>query len=207
MTDAHAPLADVLARISELTGRPGRLTDVLDVGDLSYRTGVPVDVVADLLAGRPAPEVPLADRVRQRLEFVRETRRRPDGKRYSLDEMAKVAGVSRQSLTEWHRSSLPKLEHADRLRRFFGLPAGFLTADEAEALCHALQPVVQDLEARVDPLARLRDSGLVSLASRAHEMTPSQLAALAQMAEVIIAKNGGSGEGAEGADPRRSENG
>ncbi|MFF7474871.1 helix-turn-helix domain-containing protein [Streptomyces sp. NPDC008092] len=186
MSDAHAPLTGVLERLGELTGRPGRLCEVLDVADLSYRTGIPVGVVAELLAGGPAPEGGLAERVRQRLDFIREHRRRPDGKRYSLGELATIAGTSRQWLSEWRKSGLPSLEHTDRLRRFFGLPPGFFTADEPEALCEALQPVLQGLQAQADPLSRLRESGLVRLAARAPQMNPRQLATLADLAEMII---------------------
>ena len=186
VSDAYTSLAEVLARIGELTGRPGRLPEVVDVADLSHRTGIPVGTVVELLGGGRAPEAGLAQRVRQRLDFIRETRRRPDGKRYSLDELARIAGTSRQWLSEWRKSGLPSLEHTDRLRRFFGLPAGFFTADEPEALHEALQPVLQGLEAEADPLLRLRESGLVRLAARAPQMNARQLATLADLAEMIV---------------------
>ncbi|MER5523559.1 XRE family transcriptional regulator [Streptomyces sp. NPDC002677] len=186
MSDAHAPLAGVLVRLGELTGRPGRLSEVLDVADLSYRTGIPVGTVAELLCGGTAPETGLAERVRQRLDFIRENRRRADGKRYSLGELAAIAGTSRQWLGEWRKSGMPGLEHTDRLRRFFGLPPGFFTADESEALYEALQPVLQGLEAQADPLSRLRESGLVRLAARAQQMNARQLATIADLAEMLI---------------------
>ncbi|MEU3830708.1 XRE family transcriptional regulator [Streptomyces sp. SID486] len=186
MSDAHAALTEVLGRLGELTGRPGRLPEALDVAGLSYRTGIPVGTVVELLCGGRAAETCLAQRVRQRLDFIRETRRRPDGKRYSLDELARIAGTSRQWLSVWRKSGMPSLEHADRLRRFFGLPAGFFTADEPEALHEALQPVLQDLEAQADPLLRLRECGLVRLAARAPQMNARQLATLADLAEMII---------------------
>ncbi|AYN41585.1 XRE family transcriptional regulator [Streptomyces dangxiongensis] len=186
MSDSYASLTEVLARLGELTGRPGRLPEVLDVSGLSYRTGVAAGTVVELLRGGRVSEPCLAQRVRQRLDFIRETRRRPDGKRYSLDELARIAGTSRQWLSEWRKSGMPSLEHADRLRRFFGLPAGFFTADEPEALHEALQPVLQSLEAEADPLLRLRESGLVRLAARAPQMNARQLATLADLAEMII---------------------
>ncbi|MFF9085175.1 XRE family transcriptional regulator [Streptomyces sp. NPDC014991] len=186
MSDAYASLAEVLERLGELTGRPGRLSEVLDVTGLSYRTGIPAGTVVELLHGGQVSEPCLAQRVRQRLDFIRETRRRPDGKRYSLDELARIAGTSRQWLSEWRKSGMPSLEHADRLRRFFCLPAGFFTADEPEALHEALRPVLQSLEAEADPLLRLRESGLVRLAARAPQMNARQLATLADLAEMII---------------------
>jgi len=204
VSDAYAPLADVLDRLGELTGRPGRLPEALDVAGLSHRTGIPVGVVVELLSGGRAPEACLSQRVRQRLDFIRETRRRADGKRYSLDELARIAGTSRQWLSEWRKSGMPGLEHTDRLRRFFGLPAGFFTADEQEALYEALQPVLQSLEAEADPLLRLRESGLVRLAARAPQMNARQLATLADLAEMIIAseRSGERGAVREPADLR-----
>ncbi|MEU9985415.1 XRE family transcriptional regulator [Streptomyces sp. NPDC048045] len=198
MSDTHAPLAAALERLGELTGRPGRLPEVLDVTDLSHRTGIPVGVVVELLSGGRAPEACLAQRVRQRLDFIRETRRRPDGKRYSLDELARIAGTSRQWLSEWRKSGMPGLEHVDRLRRFFGLPAGFFAADEPEALHEALQPVLQSLEAEADPLLRLRECGLVRLAARAPQMNARQLATLADLVEMIITSGQGEGVGEPG---------
>ncbi|MCT9080272.1 helix-turn-helix domain-containing protein [Streptomyces fulvoviolaceus] len=189
MSDARTSLAQACERLDDLTGRPGRLAEVLDVADLSYRTGISAETVAGLLAGESAPETDLSDRVRQRLDFVRESRRRPDGKRYSLDELARIAGTSRQWLSEWRRSGLPSLEHADRIRRFFDLPAGFFTADEAEALHTALQPVLRELEAKTDPLAPLRTPGFYRLARRAPHMSPRKLQALAEWAEMVTEKN------------------
>ncbi|MEY9991065.1 transcriptional regulator with XRE-family HTH domain [Streptomyces sp. V4I8] len=195
MRDAHASLAELLERLKELTGQSDRLAEALDVAALSYRAGIPTETVADLLAGRSVPETSLGDRVRQRLDFVRETRRRPDGKRYSLDELARIAGTSRQWLSEWRRSGLPSLEHADRIRRHFDLPAGFFTADEAEALHSALQPVLKDLEAKADPLAPLRTPGFYRLARRAPHMSPRKLQALAEWAEMITEKNAADEDG------------
>ncbi|MEV7034332.1 XRE family transcriptional regulator [Streptomyces sp. NPDC093272] len=139
------------------------------------------------MSARPTGhEVEQAERVRQRPDFIRENRRRPDGERYSPGELATVAGTSRQWLSGWRRSGLPGLEHTDRLRRFFGLPPGFFTADEHEALYEARQPVLQALEARAYPLSRLRESGLVRLAARAPQMNPRQLTTLAALPEIPI---------------------
>lgn len=183
--DAYAQLAGTLERVARAAGQSARLADVLNVGDLSRRTAIPEEIVASLIEGKEAPDTALADRVRQRLDFVRESRRRPDGKRYSLDELAAIAGVTRQTMSEWRKSGMPSLESADRLRRFFGLPAGFLTADEPEALDAVLQPVLQELEAKSDPLAALRTPGFYRLAQRAPHMSRRKLRALAEWAEMI----------------------
>ncbi|MFF0592126.1 XRE family transcriptional regulator [Streptomyces antibioticus] len=189
MSHAHGSLAAARERLEELTDSRGRLAEALDVGDLSYRTGIPAGTVAALLAGEDVPETALGARVRQRLDFVRETRRRPDGKRYSLDELARIAGTSRQWLSEWRTHGLPSLEHADRIRRHFDLPAGFFTADDAEALHAALQPVLRELEAKTDPLAPLRTPGFYRLARRAPHMSPRKLQALAEWAEMVTERS------------------
>ncbi|MFE8012393.1 XRE family transcriptional regulator [Streptomyces antibioticus] len=189
MSHAHGSLAAARERLEELTDGRGRLAEALDVGDLSYRTGIPAGTVAALLAGEDVPETALGARVRQRLDFVRETRRRPDGKRYSLDELARIAGTSRQWLSEWRTHGLPSLEHADRIRRHFDLPAGFFTADDAEALHAALQPVLRELEAKSDPLAPLRTPGFYRLARRAPHMSPRKLQALAEWAEMVTERS------------------
>jgi transcriptional regulator with XRE-family HTH domain len=161
--------------------------------------------VAVLLAGGRVPDEPdLATRVRQRLEFLRQTRRRPDGRRYALKELADIAGTSRQWLSAWRTTGMPGMEHADRLRRHFGLSAGFFTATAPEALNSALQQVLHDLETQqphqtppVRPTAtdttaledRLRDAGVLQLAQRAAEMDPNQRETLLEFAEFILKKD------------------
>lgn len=190
MRDAYAPLAETLERIAKVTGHEVQdLPAILDVDDLAYRSGVPTDVVAALLSGNESPEADLTTRVRQRLEFVRQTRLRPDGRHYSLQELAKIAGTSRQWLSVWRTKGMPSMEHADRLRTHFKLPAGFFTATAQEALNAALQPVLRDLETQEDPQARLRDAGLLQLAERAADMGPKQREALMDFAEWILAKD------------------
>ncbi|KPI02204.1 hypothetical protein OK074_5388 [Actinobacteria bacterium OK074] len=200
MTDAYGALAETLGRMAEVTDRhvpslPGELNQE----ELAYRTGVPADAVAVLLAGGRVPDEPdLATRVRQRLEFLRQTRRRPDGRRYALKELADIAGTSRQWLSAWRTTGMPGMEHADRLRRHFGLSAGFFTATAPEALNSALQQVLHDLESRPprpdgpDTTAleeRLRDAGVLQLAQRAAEMDPNQRETLLEFAEFILKKD------------------
>ncbi|MER7983517.1 helix-turn-helix domain-containing protein [Streptomyces sp. NPDC095817] len=187
--DTYAQLAETLERLTHATEQTGRLSDVLDVEDLSHQTGITSDVVAALLDGGHAPETSVTDRVRQRLEFLRASRLRDDGNRYSQGDLAKIAGVSRQTLAAWFDSGVPNLESADRLRRFFGLSAGFLTADEPEALNDALQPKLQELEAQSDPLAPLRTPGFLRLARRAPHMSAKKLEALEQWAEAVTERD------------------
>ncbi|MFF5532760.1 helix-turn-helix transcriptional regulator [Streptomyces cinerochromogenes] len=181
--DAYARLAGTLERLHHAVGRC-ELTDVLNTQDLSFETGIPQAVVEVLLAGGRAEEVSVAERVRQRLDLLRETRRREDGKKYTLEEIAAAAGVTRQTMSEWRRKGLPSLESADRLRRFFSLPPGFFFADEPEALNEALQRHLQRLESQSDPLAELRTPEILRLAARGL-LSPSGVRAMAQWAEGI----------------------
>ncbi|MGW2461811.1 helix-turn-helix transcriptional regulator [Streptomyces sp. NPDC001761] len=181
--DAYTRLAGTLERIHRASGC-GDLTDVLNAQDLSFETGIPEALVRTLLAGGRAEEASVAERVRQRLDFLRETRRREDGKKYTLEEIAAAAGVTRQTMSEWRRKGMPSLESADRLRRFFSLPPGFFFADEPEALNEALQRHLRHLESRSDPLANLRTPEILRLAARGL-LSPSGVQAMAQWAEGI----------------------
>ncbi|MBY8840932.1 helix-turn-helix transcriptional regulator [Streptomyces sp. SP2-10] len=195
--DAYARLAGTLERIQCASGHT-ELTRALSTEDLSYETGIPEPVVVNLLAGGRAEETSVAQRVRQRLDFLRETRRRGDGKRYTLEEIAAAAGVTRQTMSEWRRKGIPGLESADRLRRFFALPPGFFFADEPEALDEALQRHLQAYESRSDPLAGLRTPEILRLAARGL-LSPSGVQAMAQWAEAVtrsappVAGSGGQG--------------
>ncbi|MFF1282874.1 helix-turn-helix transcriptional regulator [Streptomyces sp. NPDC058299] len=181
--DAYARLAGTLERIQRASGR-AELSEVLDSADLSYETGIPESVVLTLLAGGRAEDISVAERVRQRLDFLRETRRRADGKRYALEEIAAAAGVTRQTMSEWRKKGIPSLESADRLRRFFSLPPGFFFADEPEALDEALQQRLQELESRSDPFAELRTPEILRLAARGL-LSPTGVRAMAQWAEAV----------------------
>ncbi|OIJ93609.1 hypothetical protein [Streptomyces monashensis] len=153
--DAYAQLADTLERLADVVA-PKRLVDVLDIEDLSQRTGIPSETVVVLLEGGRVEETSVNDRVRQRLAFLRETRRRPDGRRYTLEELGKITGgVTRQTMQKWRDNGTPSIEAADLLRRYFDLPAGFMTADEPEALNEALQPQLRELGEQCDPFAQL----------------------------------------------------
>ncbi|MEV6532785.1 XRE family transcriptional regulator [Streptomyces sp. NPDC051639] len=185
--DAYSPLAETLERLAHATGGQGRLSDALadSVADLSQRTAIPEEAVIRLLDGGRVDETSVTDRVRQRLEFLLKSRRREDGGRYTVVELASIAEVTRQSFSAWLESGTPSLKAADQLRRFFQLPAGFMTADEPEALNEALRPLLQELEGTSDPLAPLRTPGFLRLARRAPHMDPRRLQLLEEWAEMI----------------------
>ncbi|MGW1783926.1 helix-turn-helix domain-containing protein [Streptomyces sp. NPDC002143] len=184
--DAYARLADTLERLCRASGQPiHQLPTVLSVSELSERSAIPEAEIVTLLQGRQVDESPVADRVRERLDFLRNHCPRPDGKRYSLQQLAAIAGVSRQTMAEWRDGGKPNLDSVESLRKFFGLSPGFLTAEAPEALDAALQPELQRYETQSDPLAALRTPGFLKLALRAANMPAHKRQALEEWASMI----------------------
>ncbi|GLF98355.1 helix-turn-helix domain-containing protein [Streptomyces yaizuensis] len=152
------------------------LGEILDVHQLSVASGVPADVAAALLEGRPAGRADLQTRFLQRLDLLRRTRLKPNGRRYTQQEIADGAGMSRQqagALINGDRR--PTMEHCDAIQRFFRVHAGFLTADDADALNSALlrteQRLLQEHAVEGDRLERLlQDHGVRGIAWRAAQL-------------------------------------
>ncbi|MGW0699717.1 helix-turn-helix domain-containing protein [Streptomyces sp. NPDC002867] len=174
---ADDPLAASVARVADLADKLGISHDeVFDVDTLSEASGVPADVVGALLDGRPAGETDLQARFLQRFDLLRRTRLKPNGRRYTQQEIADGAGMSRQqagALINGDRR--PTMEHCDAIQRFFKVHAGFLTADDADALVGALhrteQSLLQDFVGESDPLERLlQDHGVRGIAWRAAQL-------------------------------------
>lgn len=174
---ATGPLAASVARVAELAGKLGlSYGEIFDVHQLSEASGVPADVVTTLLDGRPAGEPDLQARFLQRFDLLRRTRLKPNGRRYTQQEIADGAGMSRQqagALINGDRR--PTMEHCDAIRRFFKVHAGFLTAEDADALNGALQRTEQrllhDYAGEGDPLERLlQDHGVRGIAWRAAQL-------------------------------------
>jgi transcriptional regulator with XRE-family HTH domain len=174
---ATGPLAASVARVAELAGKLGlSYGEIFDVDQLSEASGVPADVVTALLDGRPAGESDLQARFLQRFDLLRSTRLKPNGRRYTQQEIADGAGMSRQqagALINGDRR--PTMEHCDAIQRFFKVHAGFLTAEDADALNGALQRTEQrllhDYAGEGDPLERLlQDHGVRGIAWRAAQL-------------------------------------
>lgn len=144
---ATASLPAVVARVTALADRLGvPHAQVFDTGRLCAASGVPESVVKALLAGRPAGEPDLQARFLRRLDLLRRTRLKPNGRKYTQQEIADGAGMSRQqagALINGDRR--PTMEHCDAIQRFFRVHAGFLTADDPDALATALQHIEQEL--------------------------------------------------------------
>ncbi|NJP49762.1 helix-turn-helix transcriptional regulator [Streptomyces sp. SBST2-5] len=185
-----AVLSAVVARVTALADRLGvPHSEVFDIGRLSVASGVPEPVVKALLSGRPAGEPDVQARFVQRLDLLRRTRLKPNGRKYTQQEIADGAGMSRQqagALINGDRR--PTMEHCDAIQRFFRVHAGFLTAEDPEALASALQQTEQDLlqkladrekkaaaEAQSDPLERLlQNHGVRGIAWRAAQLPTDQ---------------------------------
>ncbi|MFH8656000.1 helix-turn-helix domain-containing protein [Streptomyces afghaniensis] len=184
-----AVLAAVVSRVTALADRLGvPHAQVFDVGRLSVASGVPEPVVKALLGGRPAGEPDVQARFLQRLDLLRRTRLKPNGRKYTQQEIADGAGMSRQqagALINGDRR--PTMEHCDALQRFFRVHAGFLTAEDPEALVSALQYTEQELLQKLadrereaaaaadDPLERLlQDHGVRGIAWRAAQLPTDQ---------------------------------
>jgi transcriptional regulator with XRE-family HTH domain len=177
---AAGPLSASAARVAELADRLGlSRSEVFDVQQLSVESGVPADVVDALLEGRQAGEPDLQARFLQRFDLLRSTRLKPNGRRYTQQEIADGAGMSRQqagALINGDRR--PTMEHCDAIQRFFKVHAGFLTADDADALDTALRRTEQrllqgyaDYAQDGDPLERLlQDHGVRGIAWRAAQL-------------------------------------
>ncbi|MEV6174540.1 helix-turn-helix transcriptional regulator [Streptomyces sp. NPDC051954] len=186
---AMAALSAVVARVTALADRLGvPLPDVFDTGRLSVASGVPEPVVKALLSARPAGEPDVQARFLQRLDLLRRTRLKPNGRKYTQQEIADGAGMSRQqagALINGDRR--PTMEHCDAIQRFFRVHAGFLTAEDPEALAGALQRTEQELLQKLadrereaaaaahDPLERLlQDHGVRGIAWRAAQLPTDQ---------------------------------
>lgn len=185
-------LPAVVARVTALTDRLGVAHgEVFDARRLSVTSGVPESVVKALLGGRPAGEPDLQARFLQRLALLRRTRLKPNGRKYTQQEIADGAGMSRQqagALINGDRR--PTMEHCDAIQRFFKVHAGFLTAEDPEALASALMRTEQELlqqladrereaartaQAPDDPLERLlQDHGVRGIAWRAAQLPTDQ---------------------------------
>lgn len=151
MRDPRVALAATLSRIDGLLSDLGQTRgDVLDIDQLHRETGVAPDVIDRLLRGEEVAEEPFGDRVRYRIQHLRDTRRRPDGARPSYQEIAKSFGLSGAAISAIIKSSAQSgplaATQAGIETYFFGRPNGFLSVEAVPALDAALQPILQRLQ-------------------------------------------------------------
>ncbi|MCX4539540.1 hypothetical protein [Streptomyces sp. NBC_01565] len=193
MTDEAGPHLTTLARLDELIEEAGLdRAEVLDPAPLALSTGLPVAVVVAGLHRRPLPAVSILEQVGQRLEFLRATRLRPDGRPYPLREIGDGAGLTSQWLGQIvKREKKPSLEHAARIEDFFRVPRGFLTATPAQALDRALRERLADEQSRLMAGFRRRNQ-LGNVAFRGlRDASPRTLAAVQALIDSIVTDQSG----------------
>lgn len=84
-------LAAVVARVGALADRLDvPHAEVFDVGRLSAASGVPESVVGALLGGRPTGGADVQTRFVQRLDLLRRTRLKPNGRKYTQQDRKSV---------------------------------------------------------------------------------------------------------------------
>lgn len=159
---------------------------VLDPVPLSLSTGLPVATVRVGLAGRPMPRTEFHLQVAQRLAFLRETRPRADGMRYTQAELADGADVTPQWVGELLKGrKVPSLELASRIEDLFEVDRGFLTATPSQALNRALEEKLAHEQAR--RIAGLREQQeRFRHRSIAFSGAPETLAAMRDLLNLII---------------------
>ncbi|MFI1400785.1 helix-turn-helix domain-containing protein [Streptomyces sp. NPDC020681] len=167
MDATDAPRADDLgvavAAIDDLLQALELDRSVIAFDKISFETGIAVDRVHALLDERNEEPEDLQESFQQRLVFLRETRVKPGGKRYTLDEIGEGAGISHGQvgyLLKGQRS--PGLAVLASLEKFFDVPPGFFTATERQALHRALKPIHDQLT----HLALLKGKGVSHVAMR-----------------------------------------
>ncbi|MEU3904493.1 hypothetical protein [Streptomyces goshikiensis] len=193
MTDEADPHLATLARLDELIEDSGLdRSDVLDPARLSLSTGLPPEVVAAGLDRRPMAAVSFLEQVGQRLEFLRTTRLRPDGRPYPLKEIADGAGLTSQWLGQIVKcEKKPSLEHAARIEDFFRVPRGFLTATPSQALDRALRVRLADEQSRLMAEFKSRNQ-LGGIAFRGlRDASPRTLAAVQALIDSIATDHHG----------------
>ncbi|MBT1187447.1 hypothetical protein HET69_26480 [Streptomyces sp. CJ_13] len=193
MTDETDPHLATLARLDELIEDSGLDRSlVLDPAHLSLSTGLPPEVVAAGLDRRPMAPVSFLEQVGQRLEFLRATRLRPDGRPYPLKEIADGAGLTSQWLGQIVKcEKKPSLEHAARIEDFFRVPRGFLTATPSQALDRALRVRLADEQSRLMAEFKSRNQ-LGGIAFRGlRDASPRTLAAVQALIDSIATDHHG----------------
>jgi transcriptional regulator with XRE-family HTH domain len=144
VTDALGAAAE---RVRDLASRLGQdPAERLDTDRLHHISGVPADVIRALLSGDSAGEPDIQKRFEQRLKFLQAARLKDDGRKFSQVEIAQHTKISRQQINALFLGERrPTMDHCSRIERFFERPAGFLQAEDVDALLAALQVVEKEL--------------------------------------------------------------
>ncbi|WP_446045632.1 helix-turn-helix domain-containing protein [Streptomyces olivaceus] len=157
---------DVAAVVTSLKKEIGdldlALTDVISYEQIALATAIPAATVQGLFVGDHVTREDLNRSFHERLQFLRETRRRPDGELYRPAEIAQAVGVSKEMVTKLLNGARKAgLDVSASLERFFEVNPGFFTISGEQALLTALAPTIQRVE--LLGVLRGRDNEGVSL--------------------------------------------
>ncbi|WP_432127299.1 helix-turn-helix domain-containing protein [Streptomyces sp. bgisy082] len=139
-------LAALITAINDLLPSMAMTHEDLELDSVAHRTGIPEEVVLALLRGEPVPDEALNPGFTDRLAFLLDTRRAPDGKPYKQIHIADALGLSRGMVS----ALLSGGREAGRavtasLEEFFDVDPGFLSTNGRRALARALRPVCASL--------------------------------------------------------------
>ncbi|MGW9452547.1 hypothetical protein [Streptomyces sp. NPDC055632] len=139
-------LAALITAINDLLPAMAMTHEDLELDSVAHRTGIPEEVVLALLRGEPVPDEALNPGFTDRLAFLLDTRRAPDGKPYKQIHIADALGLSRGMVS----ALLSGSREAGRavtasLEEFFDVDPGFLSTNGRRALARALRPVCASL--------------------------------------------------------------
>lgn len=157
-------LARVVAALTDQIRALDRTPEgLVDFDHIESTTGIAADTVRRLFAGEAVPSEELNHSFPERLQFLRRTHLREDGKQYSADQLAQRVGIARATMTALIRGDRnPNLEVNTSLERLFGVTPGFFTMSGEEALVKALERVSD----QVLVLAQLKGVRIEHLALR-----------------------------------------
>ncbi|MFF9428387.1 helix-turn-helix domain-containing protein [Streptomyces sp. NPDC014746] len=139
-------LAALITAINDLLPATGMTYDDLEIDSVAYETGIPEASILALLRGETVPDETLNPGFTDRLAFLLETRRAPDGNPHKKVAIADALGVSRgmvSSLFSGNRDAGRGTSAA--LEEFFDVDPGFLSTSGRRALTRALRPVYASL--------------------------------------------------------------
>ncbi|MFP3991066.1 hypothetical protein U9R90_27070 [Streptomyces sp. E11-3] len=204
MSDGYTALAETVHRVDALIDE-ARLNrdEVLDIADLSDRTGEPESVVKTLLKGHPCRGEEYDARVIRRLLYLRETRRRPfrgashfsrEGTQVSWEQIAQAGQITRQGLSaSVANSKAPNGRSLLGIEDFFQVRNGYLTATAPKALRIALELVIPSLESTVK-IKEMENRLGATVALRmpteqVKNLTPKQIDLLTAIATDMIDRN------------------
>ncbi|MGV9691305.1 helix-turn-helix domain-containing protein [Streptomyces sp. NPDC003444] len=149
MNAVDPPQDDLAALITAINGLlpcTAMTHEDLELDSVARRTGIPEDVVLALLRGEPVPDDALNPGFTDRLAFLLDTRRAPDGKPYRQVDIADALGLSRgmvSALLSGNREAGRAVTAS--LEEFFDVDPGFLSTSGRRALARALRPVYASL--------------------------------------------------------------